>query len=91
MQKDYTLIVVSCLISSNQVEQVQKIKTLLKGMFNMLEKYKKLLSWITALSNVVFLNVNGMNHLRGREYIIPMVDQFPYILQSTYQTIRFLS
>ena len=64
------------LISSNQVEQVQKIKTLLKGVFNMLEKYKKLLSWITALSNVGFLNVNGMKHLRGQEDMIPIVDYF---------------
>ena len=66
----------SWLISSNQVEQVQKIKILLKGIFSMLEKSKKLLSWITGLSNVVFLNVDGMRHLRGREDMIPIVDYF---------------
>lgn len=30
----------------------------------MLGKPNKLLSWITALSNVVFLSVDGMKHLR---------------------------
>jgi len=42
----------------------------------MLEKSKKLLSWIIGLSNVVFLNVDGMRHLRGCEDMIPIVDYF---------------
>jgi hypothetical protein len=70
------LIVASWLISSNPVEQAQKIRILLKGIYNMLEKSKKLLSWITALLNVVFLSVDGMKHLRGREDMIPIVDCF---------------
>lgn len=32
----------------------------------MLGKSKKLLSWINDLSNVVFLSVDGLKHLRGR-------------------------
>ena len=67
------MIVVSWLISSNQLEEVQKIKILLKGIFSMLEKSKKLLSGITGLSNVVFLNVYGMRNLRGREDMIPTI------------------
>ena len=67
---------VSWLISMNQVEQVQKIKALLKGIFSVLEKSKKLLSWITGLSNVVFLNIDGMRNLRGHEDMIPTVDYF---------------
>lgn len=42
----------------------------------MLGKYKELLSWITTLLNVVFLSVDGMNHLRGHKYMIPIVDCF---------------
>jgi hypothetical protein len=42
----------------------------------MLGKYKKLLSWIIALLNVVFLSVDGMKHLRGHEDMIPIVDCF---------------
>jgi hypothetical protein len=42
----------------------------------MLEKSKKLLSWITALLNVVFLIVDGMKHLRGHKDMIPIVDCF---------------
>jgi hypothetical protein len=70
MKRDDPLIVASWLISNNQVEQVQKIKILLKGIFNMLEKSKKLLSWIIDHSNVVFLNVDGMKHLRGHKDMI---------------------
>lgn len=42
----------------------------------MLEKSKKLLSWIIALLNVEFLSVDGMKHLRGHEDMIPIVDFF---------------
>ena len=66
----------SWLISSNLVEQAQKIRILLKGIYNMFGKYKKLLSWITALLNVVFSSVDGMNHLIGHEDMIPIVDYF---------------
>jgi uncharacterized protein YhhL (DUF1145 family) len=59
--------VASWLTSSNPVDQAQKIRILLKGIYNMLGKYKKLLSWITALLNVVFLSVDGMKHLRGHK------------------------
>jgi hypothetical protein len=58
------------LISSNPVKQAQKIRILLKEIYNMLEESKKLFSWITALLNVVFLSVDGMNNLRGHEDMI---------------------
>jgi hypothetical protein len=41
-----------------------KDKNILKENYNMLGKYKKLLSWIITLLNVVFLSVDGMKHLR---------------------------
>jgi hypothetical protein len=72
--------VASCFISSNPFEQDQKIRILLKGIYNMLEKYKKLLSWIIALLNVVFLSVDGMKNLRGHEGMIPILDFFFYRL-----------
>jgi len=40
----------------------------------MLGKYKKLLSWITSLLNVVFLSVDGMKHLRRNRDIIPIAN-----------------
>ena len=64
------------MISKNPFEQAQKIRILLKEIYNMLGKYKKLLSWITALLNVVFLGVDGMKHLRRHEDMIPIVDCF---------------
>ena len=66
----------SWLNSINPIDQAQKIRILLKGVYNMLGKYKKLLSCITALLNIVFLSVDGMNHLRGHEDMIPIVDCF---------------
>jgi hypothetical protein len=54
----------------------------------MLGKYKKLLSWITTLLNVIFLSVDGMNHLRGHEDMIPIVDYFLYIPQGSYCRIK---
>ena len=66
----------SWFISRNPIEQAQKIRILLKGIYNMLGKYKKLLSWITALLNVVFSSVDGMKHLIGHEDMIPIVDCF---------------
>jgi hypothetical protein len=68
--------VASWLTSSNPVDQSQKIRILLKEIYNMLEKYKKLLSWITALLNVVFLSVDGTKHLRGHKDMVPIVDCF---------------
>jgi hypothetical protein len=68
--------VASWLTSSNPVDQAQKIRILLKEIYNMLGKYKKLLSWIIALLNVVFLSVDGMKHLRGHKDMIPIVDCF---------------
>jgi hypothetical protein len=68
--------VTSSLISINPIKQAQKIRILLKGIYNMLEKSKKLLSWITVFLNVVFLSVDGMKHLRGNEGMIPIVDCF---------------
>jgi hypothetical protein len=56
--------VASWLISSNTVEKAQKIIILLKGIYNMLGKSKKLLSWITILLNVVLFSVDGMKQLR---------------------------
>jgi hypothetical protein len=52
----------------------------------MFGKYKKLLSWIITLLNVVFLSVDGMKHLRGHEDMIPIVDCFLYF----YRRIRNL-
>ena len=66
----------SWLTSRNLVDQAEKIGILLNGIYNMLGKYKKLLSWITALLNVLFLSVDGMKHLRGHEDMIPIVDCF---------------
>ena len=66
----------SWLISSNPVKKDQKIRILLKGIYNMLGKSKKLLIWITTPLNAVFLSVYGMNHLRGNEDMIPIVDCF---------------
>jgi hypothetical protein len=68
--------VASWFISSNPVEQAQNIRILLKGIYNMLGKYKKLLSWITSLLNVVFSSVDGMKHLIGHDDMIPIVDCF---------------
>jgi uncharacterized protein YhhL (DUF1145 family) len=70
------LIVESWLISRNLVGQAQKIRILLKGIYNMLGKSKKLLSWIIALLNVVYFSVDGMKHLRGHKDMIPIVDCF---------------
>ena len=74
--KDDNLIVEYWLISSNLVEKAQKIRILLKGIYNILKKSKILLSWIIALLNVVFLSVDGMKHLRGHKYMIPIMDCF---------------
>jgi hypothetical protein len=68
--------VASWLNSSNPFNQGQKIRMILKEIYNMLGKYKKLLSWITTLLNVVFLSVDGMKHLRGNKDMIPIVDCF---------------
>jgi hypothetical protein len=68
--------VASWLISRDPVEQAQNLRILLKGIYNMLEKSKKLSSWITTLLDVIFLSVNCMKHLRGNEDMIPIVDFF---------------
>ena len=70
------MIVASWLISRNPDEQAQNIRILLNGIYNMLGKSNKWLSWITTLSNVVFLSVDDMKHLRGCEDMIPIVDCF---------------
>jgi len=68
--------VASWLISRNPVNQAQKIRIILKGIYNMLGNSNKLLRWITALLNVVFISVNGMKHLRGHRDIILIIDYF---------------
>ena len=66
----------SWFISNNPVEQAEKIRILLKGIYNMLGKSKQLLSWITDLLNVVVLSADGMNHLRAHKDMIPIEDCF---------------
>ena len=53
-----------------------KYKNIVEGNLQYVGKIQKILSWITALSNVAFLNVNGMKHLRGQEDMKPIVDCF---------------
>ena len=52
------------------------------------DKSKKLLSWIIGLSNVVFLYIDGMRHLRGCKDMIPTMDYFLYIPWGTYRKTR---
>ena len=66
----------SWLNSRNPIDQAQNIRILLKGIHNMLGKYKKLLSWIITPLNILFLSVDGMKHLRGHKDMIPIMDCF---------------
>ena len=47
----------SWLTSSNPVDKAQEIRILLKEIYNMLGKYKKVLSCITIVLNVVFVSI----------------------------------
>jgi len=66
--------VASWLNSRNLVDQAQRIRIVLKGINNMLGKYKKLICWTISLLNV--LSADGMKHLRGHEDKIPIMDCF---------------
>jgi hypothetical protein len=70
--RDGSLIVVSWLISNNQVDHSSKDKKIIEGKLQCAMKNQELLYW-----NIDHLEVNHLRDLRGHKGMILVVNSFP--------------